>query len=127
MGECLLKKSVQCLVAEGSPLLSSTNRISMKRIILLLVLGILVMTSVFGQDQQKYSELVKEAWGLYESKNYQESAEKYSEAFKALGDKGLQMIDTTQRVLGPWQKKMIHHLYNYFELQKKEIIQTIHI
>ena len=88
MGECLLKKSVQCLVAEGSPLISSTNRISMKRIILLLVLGILVMTSVFGQDQQKYSELVKEAWGLYESKNYQESAEKYSEAFKALGDKG---------------------------------------
>jgi hypothetical protein len=43
----------------------------------------------FGQDHQKYAELIKEAFTLYESKDYLASAEKYAEAFVALGGKGV--------------------------------------
>jgi hypothetical protein len=60
----------------------------MKKSVLLTALWLLGISSVFAQNQQTYSELVNEAWGLYESKNFQESAEKYSEAFKSKGDKG---------------------------------------
>ncbi|MGO3181993.1 MAG: DUF6624 domain-containing protein [Aequorivita sp.] len=42
----------------------------------------------FGQDEEKYSELTNEAWSLYETKDYKQSAEKYSEAFIALGNTG---------------------------------------
>lgn len=60
----------------------------MKETIFLTLFGLFVISSVFGQNQQTYSELVKEAWSLYESENFQESAEKYSEAFRAKGDIG---------------------------------------
>lgn len=60
----------------------------MKKTIILSILGLLVFNLSFGQDREKYSELIKEAWNLYETKDYKQSAEKYSEAFVALGNKG---------------------------------------
>ncbi len=41
----------------------------------------------FGQNQEKYPEFVKEAWKLYESKEYKKSADKYKEAFDQIDGK----------------------------------------
>jgi hypothetical protein len=60
----------------------------MRKITLLVIFGLLIFNFSFGQDQEKYSDLIKEAWNLYETKDYTQSAEKYLEAFVALGDKG---------------------------------------
>lgn len=60
----------------------------MKKTSILAILGLLMFSISFGQDREKYSELIKEAWNLYETKDYKHSAEKYSEAFVALGNKG---------------------------------------
>lgn len=60
----------------------------MKKLNFLIILGLLIGNISFGQDQDKYSELVKQADSLYQSKNYKESGEKFSEAFVALGNKG---------------------------------------
>jgi len=59
----------------------------MRKITILTILGFLIFSYSFGQDREKYSELINEAWKLYESKEFQKSGEKYSEAFTALGDK----------------------------------------
>ncbi len=45
------------------------------------VIGLLMFNVAFGQSQEKYREFVKEALKLYESKEYQKSADKYKEAF----------------------------------------------
>lgn len=60
----------------------------MKKSTILAILGLLIFNHSFGQDREKYSELIKEAWNLYETKDYKQSAKKYSQAFSALGDKG---------------------------------------
>jgi hypothetical protein len=57
----------------------------LKKITTLIIL--LSVNFTFGQATDKYSELIKKAWGLYESKNYLKSGEKYSEAFITLGGK----------------------------------------
>ena len=49
--------------------------------ILFAVIGLLIFNNAFGQNQDKYPTFVKEAWELYESKEYKKSAEKYKEAF----------------------------------------------
>ncbi|WP_396601436.1 DUF6624 domain-containing protein [Algibacter sp. R77976] len=59
----------------------------MKKTTILAILGLLVFNLSFGQDREKYSELIKEAWNLYQTKGYKQSAEKYSQAFSVLGDK----------------------------------------
>jgi hypothetical protein len=41
-----------------------------------------------SKESTKYAELKKEAWKLYENKDYLNSAKKYSEAFTTLGNKG---------------------------------------
>lgn len=61
----------------------------MKKLTLIAFLSVFVFNFTFGQDREKYSELVKEAWALYEAKEYLKSGQKYSEAFTALGGKGL--------------------------------------
>ena len=43
--------------------------------------------AVFGQNQEKYAELVQVAWDLYESQAYQQSAETYKAAFDQLNGK----------------------------------------
>lgn len=53
---------------------------------------ILIALFAFGygqaQDQEKYQELIREAWALYEAEDYLASAQQYSAAFVALGGKG---------------------------------------
>jgi hypothetical protein len=61
----------------------------MKGKILLASLGVLIVINSFGQDQQKYSDLVKEARKLYENKEYLKSGQKYSEAFKIINNKAI--------------------------------------
>ncbi|MCG2431865.1 DUF6624 domain-containing protein [Aequorivita xiaoshiensis] len=60
----------------------------MKKSTILAILSLLMFNLSFGQNREKYSELIKEAWNLYQTKDYKQSAEKYSEAFIALGNKG---------------------------------------
>lgn len=59
----------------------------MKITTILTILGLLIFNFSFGQDREKYSEIIKKAWDLYETKNYKQSAEKYSEAFSVLENK----------------------------------------
>ena len=47
------------------------------RTLITIIVGLLMAHLSFGQDQEKYLENVMEAWGLYESKDYKHSAEKY--------------------------------------------------
>ncbi|MEZ4755836.1 MAG: DUF6624 domain-containing protein [Flavobacteriales bacterium] len=60
----------------------------MQRQLLTLSVALLVHFDAAAQDQSAYDRLVKEAWTLYEAKNYEGSARSYSDAFKALGWKG---------------------------------------
>jgi len=61
----------------------------MKKLTVLTVLSLFVINFTFGQGMEKYSELIKTAWSLYESEDYLKSGEKYSEAFVALDGKGM--------------------------------------
>jgi Family of unknown function (DUF6624) len=67
----------------------SLKQLSMKKLFFLAIIVFMVFNHSFGQDQEKYSELVKEAWNLYETKQYKQSAEKYEEAFNAFGNQGM--------------------------------------
>lgn len=60
----------------------------MKKGTILTILGILVINLCFGQYADKYSQLISEAWKLYEGKEYLKSGLRYSEAFAAIGNKG---------------------------------------
>ncbi|MEM6817141.1 MAG: DUF6624 domain-containing protein [Bacteroidota bacterium] len=54
---------------------------------LLVLLGLLIFNLSFAQNREKYAELAKEAWNLYESKEYKKSAERYKVAFDQLDGK----------------------------------------
>ena len=54
----------------------------------LIIFSLFVFNFTFGQNSEKYTELIKEAWSLYKSKEYLQSAQKYNEAFIVLGNKG---------------------------------------
>lgn len=58
----------------------------MRKNMLLIIVGLLICHLGFGQKTEAYSLLTKEAWGLYESKYYQKSGERYNEAFSLLGN-----------------------------------------
>ena len=60
----------------------------MKSMHLVVLLSILSFNFADGQDREKYSMLIREAWGLYKTKDFLESGLKYSEAFGALGGQG---------------------------------------
>jgi hypothetical protein len=60
----------------------------MRKRAILAISGLFVFNLSFGQYKEKYSELIKEALNLYQTKDYKQSAEKYSEAFVILGNKG---------------------------------------
>lgn len=53
-----------------------------------IIILMLFNTYSHAQDPNKYAELIKEAWKLYENKEYLKSGQKYSEAFVALGNMG---------------------------------------
>jgi hypothetical protein len=55
----------------------------MKKIILLSIVSIVFSNLAFSQSMDKYNELVKEAWSLYELKQPKESADKYNQAFES--------------------------------------------
>jgi hypothetical protein len=63
----------------------------MKRFALLTTLWLFVLNFTYGQEQDKYSEIIREAASLYETGAYQEAGEKYAAAFKtfqaSLGDR----------------------------------------
>lgn len=52
---------------------------------ILFFFGLLLAISSFGQNNQRYKDLVNDAHKLYESKEFLKSAQKYSEAFKVTG------------------------------------------
>ena len=56
--------------------------------VLLVLLMVLVGPRVVGQDRARHDALIKEAWSLYEKKEFKESGARYSAAFEALGWKG---------------------------------------
>lgn len=57
------------------------------KLLIAITLGLLSTALVFGQSQEKYSEYVEEAKELYDSKDFQQSAEKYKAAFDQLDGK----------------------------------------
>lgn len=59
----------------------------MKNRIIITLIGLLTYNQLFGQNQEKYSEYVKEAWSLYEAEDFKNSAAKYEEAFDQLEGK----------------------------------------
>jgi len=59
----------------------------MKIKLLMVIIGLLIYSISFGQNQEKYKAYVKEAWSLYDSKEFKKSAEKYKEAFDQLDGK----------------------------------------
>jgi len=61
----------------------------LKKLTVFTILFLLAYNQIFGQDREKYTLLIKTATNLYESKDYLKSGEKYSEAFVALGGKGM--------------------------------------
>ncbi|MDP2040447.1 MAG: hypothetical protein Q8S14_00520 [Algoriphagus sp.] len=61
----------------------------MKKLTIFTILFLFAYNHIFGQDREKYTELITTAWKLYESKDYLMSGEKYSEAFVALGGRGM--------------------------------------
>ncbi len=50
-------------------------------------LGLLLCNASFAQDQAHYKELVQQAFELYQSKEYQQSAETYQKAFDSMDGK----------------------------------------
>ncbi|MDX5348261.1 MAG: hypothetical protein LPK19_13570, partial [Hymenobacteraceae bacterium] len=61
----------------------------MKQKLFLTAMGLFYAVLSFGQNQEKYNQLVKEAWKLYEAKEYKKSGFTYSEAFAGWGNKGV--------------------------------------
>lgn len=61
----------------------------MKKIIFLIFINILVFSKIIGQGNVGYKELVDEASKLYQAKEYSKSGQRYSDAFRSLGDKGI--------------------------------------
>jgi hypothetical protein len=61
----------------------------MKKIIFSLLAIIFFAHSSFSQNYRKYTKLVNEAFALHKEKEYLKSAQKYSEAFVSLKNKGM--------------------------------------
>jgi len=60
----------------------------MKQRISLALMAICLIHSTFGQDREKYLELIKDAQILYENVDFKKSGQKHSEAFIAFGNQG---------------------------------------
>lgn len=56
----------------------------MKNTIVVVLMSFL-MSQGFGQENESYSKLLKEAWDLYQKKEFYTSGQKYTEAFSVLG------------------------------------------
>jgi hypothetical protein len=60
----------------------------MKKLIQSVILLLLAFNVSYGQNLEKYSKLIKEANDLYQSKDFAQAAEKYSEAFVVVSGNG---------------------------------------
>jgi hypothetical protein len=58
-----------------------------KKIILMVFFCLFAFNYTFGQNNEQYIELIKEAINFYKNKEYLKSAQKYNEAFILLGNK----------------------------------------
>lgn len=97
----------------------------MKKTTILTIFGLLIYNISIGQDREKYSELIKEAWSLYESKDYKISAEKYSEAFIILGNKNNVADRYNASCSWALAKEIDSSFVQLFKLLKMEIIQIM--
>lgn len=61
----------------------------MKKNIVFSLVFVLLSCTAFAQDQQKYAELVQQAFKYYEGKEYLKSGQAYAAAFVALGHRGM--------------------------------------
>ncbi len=61
----------------------------MNRLFFFIIFSFWISKDLSAQSAEEYSELIKEAWALYESEDYLKSAQKYSEAFVAFGNRGV--------------------------------------
>lgn len=59
---------------------------------LIVVVGLIFSSLTFGQKNEKYSEIIKDAWNLYQAQDYSGSGIKYIEAFSILNNQ-LEMSD----------------------------------
>jgi hypothetical protein len=84
----------------GTPVTTHLKQTTMNKLTFLTIFSLFIFNFTYGQDQQKYSELIKRAWSLYESKDFLKSGEKYSEAFAAFGGKG--MVDDRYNAACSW-------------------------
>ncbi len=57
--------------------------------IIIYILPFVFAFSVHAQDRVQYSKLINQAWQLYQHEDYEKAGIKYSEAFTALGGKGI--------------------------------------
>ncbi|RNC65032.1 hypothetical protein [Proteiniphilum sp. X52] len=75
----------------------------MKKLIILPILSLFVFNFTFGQDNEKYAELIKEAWDLYQAKEYLESGQKYAQAF--IANRGKRLIGDIRKHDPPYLQK----------------------
>jgi hypothetical protein len=64
--------------------LAFNKKEKMKNRILAIIIGLLMPILSFSQENNKYSDLRKNAWSLYQSQEYYKSGQKYTEAFAIL-------------------------------------------
>lgn len=60
----------------------------MKAKVLVSIVGLFISTTLWGQNREKYAELTKEAFELYQAKEYLMAGKKYSDAFITLNNQG---------------------------------------
>jgi hypothetical protein len=102
----------------------------MKNRILVTVIGLLMFNISFGQDQDKYPEFIKDAWKLYESKEYKKSADKYKEAFDQIDGKAYpsdRYNAACSYALAEDVENSFHHLFRLAENPKTNYKNYGHI
>lgn len=92
-----------------------------KNIVVVILLSFLIPNLSFGQKENKYTDYVKEAWSLYKSKDYKQSAKKYEEAFDDLDGKAVpsdRYNAACSYALAKNIKKSFNHLFYLAENKK---------
>lgn len=87
-----------------------------------------VPVAMYGQDMERYKELVGEAWALYEQEQYPASAATYSAAFEALGGKGTsndRYNAACSYALAGVPDSAFHHLFRIAEMMDYANVQHL--
>lgn len=102
----------------------------MKLKLILALVALLSINFSFGQNEDKYSEFIEEAWNLYLSKDYKKSAKTYKKAFKQSEDKIPQddrYNAACSYALANKVKKSFHHLFHLAENSETKFRDLNHI